>query len=31
LVDGKWKMADSTLCDISALGDPTISSDPACA
>jgi hypothetical protein len=30
LVNGKWKITTTTFCDISSLGNPAVSSDPAC-
>jgi hypothetical protein len=31
LVDGEWRVANSTLCTLVALGNPAYNQDPACA
>ena len=31
LVNGQWKVAGTTFCDLAALGDPANAQDPACA
>jgi len=31
LVNGAWKVSGTTFCDLAALGDPSVTQDPACA
>jgi hypothetical protein len=31
MVNGQWKVAGSTFCDLAALGNPAAAQDPACA
>ena len=31
LVDGQWRVAGTTFCDLAALGNPAAAQDPACA
>jgi len=29
-VDGEWRVANSTLCSLLGLADPSVNQDPAC-
>jgi hypothetical protein len=31
MVNGQWKVAGSTFCDLASLGNPAAAQDPACA